>query len=75
MVYSMILDEAGMVCDDVMVGGLSDGSFLMVVNASNKSKILDWSSPHRQGDVQVSDFTDKFFGSCQVVAIVGVDTN
>lgn len=41
MVYSMILNEKGMVLDDVMVGEV-DGQFIMVVNAGNYAKINEW---------------------------------
>jgi aminomethyltransferase len=41
MVYGMILNHVGFILDDVMVGLLGD-DYLLVVNASNTHKILDW---------------------------------
>jgi aminomethyltransferase len=58
MIYSMILNESGGILDDITVGKLDD-FFLVVVNASNKSKILDWFSKHQQDHVQVEDLSDR----------------
>jgi len=41
MVYSMMLNEKGMILDDIMMGYLNE-AFYVVVNASNKPKILNW---------------------------------
>ena len=39
--YSLVLNDAGCVLDDVLVGRTGDG-FLMVVNAGNRDKLLAW---------------------------------
>ena len=47
--YSLVTDESGGVLDDVLVSHLttSDESFFwLVVNASNRKKLLDWITPH-----------------------------
>ena len=54
MVYAMILNEQGMILDDVTVGKLGDG-FLVVVNAANKSKIVGWMQNHKEADVVIED--------------------
>lgn len=42
MVYSMMLNENGGILDDIMFGKLAESSYLVVVNAGNRSKIWDW---------------------------------
>lgn len=54
MVYSMLLNEQGTILDDIMVGKI-DNDFLMVVNASNKSKILTWLNTHKPSAVHIED--------------------
>ena len=50
----MLLNEHGTILDDVMVGKI-ENDFLMVVNASNKSKILNWLNTHKPGSVDIQD--------------------
>jgi aminomethyltransferase len=53
--YSLICNEAGGVLDDVLVTQF-DGWHLLVVNASNRRKIVEWIERHRGGfDVRVAD--------------------
>ena len=55
--YSLICNEAGGVLDDVLVTKF-DGWHLLVVNASNRLKIVDWVERHRGGfDVTVDDLS------------------
>lgn len=55
--YSLVCNEAGGVLDDVLVTKF-DGWHLLVVNASNRLKIVDWIERHRTGfDVQVEDMS------------------
>ncbi|MBM3969227.1 MAG: glycine cleavage system aminomethyltransferase GcvT [Planctomycetes bacterium] len=55
--YSLICNEAGGVLDDVLVTKL-DGWHLLVVNASNRLKIIDWIERHRVGfNVTVEDMS------------------
>lgn len=55
--YSLICNEAGGVLDDVLVTKF-DGWHLLVVNASNRLKIVDWIEQHRGGfDVKVEDLS------------------
>ena len=55
--YSLICDESGGVLDDVLVTRF-DGWHLLVVNASNRTKIVEWIEQQRGSfDVQVEDKT------------------
>lgn len=57
--YSLMCNEEGGILDDVLVSHLVSPSgrqfFLLVVNASNRPKILQWIAPH------VADFPDVGF--------------
>jgi len=55
--YSLVTNEAGGILDDVLVYRLDD-SYMLVVNASNREKILAWLEAHRSGfDVTIDDRT------------------
>ena len=55
--YALIVNTEGGVLDDVLVYRLED-QYLLVVNASNRVKILDWIAQHQsQFDVTVKDIT------------------
>lgn len=55
--YSLVCNEQGGVLDDVLVYRL-DGAYWLVVNASNRLKIVDWLQRHRPAfDVQMEDLT------------------
>lgn len=57
--YSLMCNEEGGILDDVLVSNLETPSnrqfFLLVVNASNRAKILKWIHPH------LADFPDVAF--------------
>src|SRR5688572_27269375 len=59
--YSLICGERGQILDDIIVYNLGD-QLLLVVNASNRLKVLTWIDEQRQGpladlDVTVDDQT------------------
>lgn len=56
MTYSMILNEAGGVLDDVMFGFIGDVCHL-VVNASNKNKIMSWMA-EKTPRIKIDDMTE-----------------
>lgn len=59
--YSLVTDDSGGVLDDVLVYRLVDAAdqpyWLMVVNASNREKILNWMQP-RLADARQVQLTD-----------------
>lgn len=66
MSYSMILSEDGGILDDVMMGMVADNRWIMVVNASNKSKVLKWIAAHNDAQVDV-----KMLDSFAMIALQG----
>ena len=55
--YALVTNEAGGILDDVLVYRLPD-CLMLVVNASNRLKIVDWLEQHRTGfDVTIEDQT------------------
>ncbi len=62
--YSLMCNEDGGILDDVLVSNLETPSgrqyFLLVVNASNRDKIVNWLVPHLADypDVACNDVTD-----------------
>lgn len=59
--YSLVCNPAGGILDDVLVYRLVD-QHLLVVNASNRLKILDWIEQHRSGfQVEIVDETLDWF--------------
>lgn len=59
--YALMTNTSGGILDDVLVYRFSD-YFILVVNASNRLKILEWIRRHESGyDVQVEDLTERQF--------------
>ncbi|WP_298866363.1 glycine cleavage system aminomethyltransferase GcvT [uncultured Gimesia sp.] len=59
--YSLVTNESGGILDDVLVYRFTD-FYMLVVNASNRLKIVDWIEKQRQGfDVQIEDLTSEKF--------------
>lgn len=56
--YSAMCYEDGGIVDDMLVYHLED-RYLLVVNASNIPKDLEWLKSHLAGDVQLTDVSDK----------------
>lgn len=55
--YSLVTSESGGILDDVLVYRL-DAGYMLVVNASNREKIIDWLDARRPGaDVLMTDRT------------------
>ncbi len=59
--YSLMTNETGGILDDVLVYHLPDINgqpfHMMVVNASNRAKIVDWIYSKSDGDIQLEDRT------------------
>lgn len=67
-VYTMILNEDGGILDDVMVGHNDElDAYFMIINASNKDKIMTWFSAHGLDKVDV----DVRFDNSGLIAIQG----
>jgi len=64
--YALVTNDQGGILDDVLVYRLADAGggeyWLMVVNASNRLKILDWLAPRlaEASDVSMLDVTDNW---------------
>src|SRR3954463_327259 len=52
--YSLICGERGQILDDIIVYKLGD-QFLLVVNASNRTKILEWIAAQQAGPLAGAD--------------------
>ncbi len=56
-VYTMLLNHEGGIRDDIMVGPMGS-DYLVIVNASNASKIRDWLSSHKPQGVHITPYND-----------------
>tara|TARA_S200000501_G_scaffold291847_1_gene277118 strand:- start:1350 stop:2420 length:1071 start_codon:yes stop_codon:yes gene_type:complete len=57
--YSCMTNKNGMVLDDLLVYKLSDVKYMLVVNASNTFKILNWLESNNSFLVNIEDITMK----------------
>ncbi len=73
--YSLMTNESGGILDDVLVYHLPDIDgkpfHMMVVNASNRAKIVDWINSNPDGDVVLEDRTEQ----TAMIAIQGPKAN
>ena len=46
--------------DDIMIHKLNMDKYLVVVNAANTQKDLEWMQSHRDGDVTVTDASEQY---------------
>ncbi len=56
--YSPMCNEEGGVVDDVLIYRVSPEEYLIVVNASNRHKDVEWMKSHLFGEVQLLDISD-----------------
>ena len=56
--YSPMCNEEGGVVDDVLIYRVSQEKYLIVVNASNRHKDVEWMKSHLLGEVQLLDISD-----------------
>lgn len=60
--YSLMCNRAGGILDDVLVYRLDGGTYMLVVNASNRAKVLNWIEHHMEGyTLSVVDETESQF--------------
>ncbi len=58
--YGMMLNEHGGVVDDLLVYKRGENNFLLVINASNIDKDVDWIRSHASGyDVEINHLSDE----------------
>lgn len=55
--YSPMCNEAGGVVDDLLVYRQGENSYMLVVNASNREKDLEWMQQHSSDEVMVEDLS------------------
>ena len=55
--YSCMTNEKGMVLDDLLVYKLSEKKYMLVVNASNSFKILNWLNVNNVSSIVIKDIT------------------
>jgi aminomethyltransferase len=58
--YSALLTERGTYIDDLLVYRLADEEFLLVVNAANSARDLEWVRTHGGEDAEVEDVSDRY---------------
>lgn len=57
--YSPMCYEDGGVVDDLIVYRYNQEKYLVVVNASNRHKDVEWMKSHLFGDVKLEDISDR----------------
>ena len=58
--YSSILNESGGIIDDLLIYNLGNQKYMLVVNASNKTKDLAWLDNHNNFNVKIDDISKKY---------------
>ena len=58
--YSSILNESGGIIDDLLIYNLGNEKYMLVVNASNKSKDLEWLKKHNNLQVTIEDASNNY---------------
>ena len=58
--YSSILNKSGGIIDDLLIYNLGNEKYMLVVNASNKSKDLEWLKKHNNLQVTIEDASDNY---------------
>ena len=68
--YSFLLNEAGGVIDDLIVYGLEDGTYFLVVNASKIDEVTQWLEQKLPDNVTLKNTSSQFGG----IAVQGPDS-
>ena len=55
--YSLLTNPEGGIIDDIIVYRESENAYMVVINAGNTDKDLDWIRRHATGDVRIADNT------------------
>lgn len=57
--YSCLPNESGGIIDDLLVYQLEENNYMLVVNASNIMKDLEWIKSHNSNNVEIHDISDQ----------------
>ena len=57
--YSCITNDTGGILDDLLLYKLSEKKYMLVVNASNTDKIIQWMSKHNKYGLHIENITHK----------------
>ncbi len=55
--YTIVCNHAGGARDDILVNRIDQETFLVVVNASNREKLVEWFTNHFEPDISLEDKT------------------
>jgi aminomethyltransferase len=58
--YTAMCYEDGGTVDDLLIYKRDEGNYLLVVNASNLEKDLEWMNKHKTSDVEIEDKSDNY---------------
>jgi len=57
--YSPMCNEEGGVVDDLLIYRINQEKYMLVINAANRHKDIDWIKGHLSGDVKLADISDE----------------
>ena len=55
--YTLMLNEAGGILDDLIIYRIGETDYLVVVNCGNRTSDVEWLQTHRQGTATVTDIS------------------
>jgi aminomethyltransferase len=55
--YTLMVNEAGGILDDLIVYRIGEGDYLVIVNCSSRASDVGWLQTHRQGKVSITDIS------------------
>ncbi|MBA2173618.1 glycine cleavage system aminomethyltransferase GcvT [Halobacillus locisalis] len=58
--YTIMCYENGGTVDDLIVYQLEDSKYLLVINAANREKDVQWLRDHQEEEVEISDVSDEY---------------
>ena len=55
--YTLMLNDAGGIIDDLIVYRLGETDYLIIVNCANRTSDVEWVTAHRQGETTITDIS------------------
>lgn len=55
--YTLMLNAAGGIVDDLIIYRLGESDYLIIVNCGNRTSDVEWLKAHRQGDTTITDIS------------------